>query len=221
MKIISFNTLYINYEKKYNPNSHIISNYPNDNDRLLYIYKFILKNIDIETIVCLQECSYELLNIFKNKIDLLFYDLFSQEIDQNVFMLTIAPVNFAFKIENIPKNKYENIAHGYLIITNDNVKIINCHLIPKFAAKGDIYSFISGTCSDKKCIIAGDFNEKYKNIVKYLKEYSIPYFGPTYKKNKDFDNIIFNFKSIFDINKVDTYSVSDHCAIMVDFYNNI
>ena len=117
--------MYINYEKKYNPNSHIISNYPDDNDRLLYISNFILKNIDIETIVCLQECSCELLNILKNKIDLLFYDIFSQEIDEDVFMITISPVNFSFKIENILKNKYKNIAHGYLIITNDNIKIIN------------------------------------------------------------------------------------------------
>ena len=218
MKIISFNTLHISYEKKYNPNSQIILNYPNDNDRLLDIYKIISENINNDTVICLQECSIVLLNLLKNKIT---YDIFSQEIDDDVFMVTIAPSIFNFKIENIQKNKYENIAHGYLVMSNDNIRIINCHLIPKFAAKGDIYSFINDTCADKKCIIAGDFNEKYKNIAKYLQEYTIPYFGPTYKKNKEYDQIIFNFKSIFDIKKIDTYSVSDHCAIMIDFYNNI
>lgn len=221
MKILSFNTLYVNYEKKYNPESNILLNYPNDTDRLLDILKIILENINTDTVICLQECSYNLLNILKDNIDLIYYNIFSQEIDIDVFMITIAPVNYYFKMENMPKNKYEKIAHGYLVISNDNMRIINCHLIPKFAAKDDIYSFINETCSDKKSIIAGDFNEKYKNIVKYLQEYSIPYFGPTYKKTKEFDQIIFNFKSIFDIKKIDTYSVSDHCAILIDFYNNI
>jgi len=220
MKVVSFNTLYINYEKKYNPGSSIIINYPNDNDRLLDILKIIIENINTDTIVCLQECSHNLLNILKNGIDLITYNLFSQEIDTDVFMVTIAPVNYSFKMENILKNKYEKIAHGYLVISNDNMRIINCHLIPKFAAKGNIYSFINETCSDKKCILAGDFNEKYKNIIKYLQDYTVPYFGPTYKKTKEFDQIVFNFKSIFDIKKIDTYSVSDHSAILIDFYNN-
>lgn len=220
MRIVSFNTLYINYEKKYNPSSSIIINYPNDNDRLRDICKIILENINNDTVICLQECSRNLLIILNDKVDLLSYNIFSQEIDEDVFMITISPVNFYFKIENIPKNDYEKLAHGYLIIYNDNIKIINCHLIPKFAAKGDIYPFINDTCVNKKCIVAGDFNEKYKNIIKYLRDYTVPYFGSTYKQNKDYDQIVFNFKSIFDIKKIDTYSVSDHCAISIDFYDN-
>ena len=151
--------------------SSIIINYPNDNDRLRDICKIILENINNDTVICLQECSRNLLIILNNKVDLLSYNIFSQEIDEDVFMITISPVNFYFKIENIPKNYYEKLAHGYLIIYNDNIKIINCHLIPKFAAKGDIYPFINDTCVNKKCIVAGDFNEKYKNIIKYLRDY--------------------------------------------------
>jgi hypothetical protein len=220
MKIISFNTLYINYEKKYNPNSQILLNYPDDTKRLLDICEIILINIKKDTIICLQECSGELLSFLNDKIDS-SYTIFSQEIDEDVFIVTIAHTTFSFNYEHVPKSIYETIAHGYLVITNNNMKIINCHLIPKFAAKGDMFSIIKDTSSEKKCIIAGDFNDKYKNIVKYLKGYSIPCFGSTYKTKKDYDHIIFNFDAECEIQKINTYSVSDHAAIIIDFYENI
>ena len=45
MKIISFNTMYIDYEKEYNPDSKILKDYPDDKKRLLEICEIIRKNI--------------------------------------------------------------------------------------------------------------------------------------------------------------------------------
>jgi endonuclease/exonuclease/phosphatase family metal-dependent hydrolase len=144
------------------------------------------------------------------------YNIFSVEIDKDVFMTTILHSSLDFKQEYILKSNYDKIAHGYLILNNNNIKIINCHLIPRFAAKkdADIFSIIKENCKEK-CIIAGDFNEKYKNLLKYLPEFNIPYFGPTYK-NKEIDHIIFNFEAEVVASKINTYSVSDHEAIILD-----
>jgi hypothetical protein len=215
MKVISFNTLCINYEKKYNPNSQILIDYPDDNKRLLDICEIILKNIASDTIICLQECSEKLLFLLNDKIDK-FYSIFSQEIDEGVFMVTITHLSLSFSQEDFPLSKYERFAHGFLVVSNNNMKIVNCHLLPRFVAKGNVFSFIKDVSKDGKCIIAGDFNERYKNIVKNLPEYSVPYFGSTYKTNKGIDHIIFNFNADFTAEKLNTYKVSDHCAILVD-----
>ena len=214
MKVISFNTMYVKYEMKYNPTSKILSNYPDESKRLLSICEIILENIDINTIICLQECSSDLLYLLMQKLS--DYNIFSVEIDKDVFMVTISHTSLDFKQEHILKSNYDKIAHGYLILNNNNIKIINCHLIPRFAAKKDmdIFSIIKENCKEK-CIIAGDFNEKRNNLLKYLPGFNIPYFGATYK-NKEIDHIILNFEAEVVANKINTYSVSDHEAIILD-----
>lgn len=219
MKVISFNTMYIEYEKKYNPNSKFLLN-SDDNERLLEIFKIINKNLNIDTVICLQECDLQLLNMFKTLLST-NYSIFQDEIDNNIFMVTISHNSQDFKQEDMSKHIYKNTAHGYLIISNSVYRIINCHLIPKFAAKNqDRFAIIKEKSKNKKCIIAGDFNEKYNKLNNNFLNYSIPYFGPTYKFKKDLDHIIFNFKSKYIVKKLDTYSMSDHCMIYLDIIND-
>ena len=216
MKIISFNTMYINYEKKYNPNSQILLAYPDDGKRLLDICTIIVEYMSPDTIVCLQECSSKLIDFLMYKLDT-SYAIFSQQIDEDVFMVTIAHKNLSFKIVKSLTDDYRLFAHGYLVISNDTIKIINCHLMPKFVAKKNVFSIIKNSSpNDMKCIIAGDFNEKYKNITNQLQDYTIPFFGATYKKNKGIDHIVCNFQGEFHTQKIDTYSVSDHLSIILN-----
>jgi len=219
MKIISFNTMYIDYEKEYNPDSKILKDYPDDKKRLLEICEIVSKNINHDTIICLQECSTLLLSMLKNKIDAEF-TIFSVEIDTDIFLVTIAHVSLSFKDELLPKHLYKNVAHGYLIVSNNDIKIINCHLKPKFVTKNnDSFLVIKNSSQNKKCIVAGDFNDKSNIFKKYLEEYTIPYFGPTYKNKREIDYIIFNFKVKYEVKKLNTYPVSDHCAIFLELSN--
>lgn len=220
MKIISFNTMYIDYEKKYNPNSKILKDYPDDKNRLLKICEIISKNTTNDTIICLQECSTLLLSMLKNKIDTQF-TVFSLEIDTDIFLVTIAHNSLYLNDELLPKNIYEKFAHGFLIISNNDIRIINCHLKPKFVTKNnDSFLLIKNSSQTKKCIVAGDFNDKSNIFKNYLEGYTIPYFGPTYKNNKHIDYIIFNYGVKYEVKKLNTYSVSDHCAIFLEITNN-
>jgi len=212
--------MYIDYEKKYNPNSNILKAFPDDKKRLLEICEIVSKNINHDTIICLQECSTLLLSMLKNKIDSEF-TIFSVEIDFDIFLVTITSNYLYFKHELLPKNLYENVAHGYLVISNNDIKVINCHLKPKFVTKNnDAFLVIKNSSQNKNCIVAGDFNDKSNIFKNYLEGYTIPYFGPTYKNNKHIDYIIFNFKDNsevkYEVKKLNTYSVSDHCAIFLE-----
>ena len=214
MRIVSFNTLHVKYEKKYNPNSQILIDYPDDSKRMLKICDIILRNIDINTIMCLQECSNVLVNFLKEKLKDI-YTLFADEIEEDVFMVTITSKYMGFQKEEIPDNKYEEIAYGYLVLKNQDLTVINVHLRPQFTVKNkNILTTIKNDVIGKKCIIAGDFNERSKNIINYLSTFMVPYFGITYKEKKGIDHIVYNFPVVNGISKVlDTYSVSDHCAI--------
>ena len=216
MKIISFNTLHIKHEKQYNPNSQIFIDYPDDNVRLLKICEIILENIYTNTIICLQECSSKLLSFLVKRVPQ-SYNIFSAEIEVDEFMITISHRSLEVQYDYMPKYLYEKFAYGYLTISNDNFKIINCHLRPQFTVKNyDIFSEIKDVSTSKKCIVAGDFNENRNKLLKCLKTYSIPQFGITYKNKKDLDHIIFNFDAEFTPRVLDTYDVSDHCAICLD-----
>jgi endonuclease/exonuclease/phosphatase family metal-dependent hydrolase len=164
--------------------------------------------------MCLQECSNVLVNFLKEKLKDI-YTLFADEIEEDVFMVTITSKYMGFQKEEIPDNKYEEIAYGYLVLKNQDLTVINVHLRPQFTVKNkNILTTIKNDVIGKKCIIAGDFNERSKNIINYLSTFMVPYFGITYKEKKGIDHIVYNFPVVNGISKVlDTYSVSDHCAI--------
>lgn len=69
--------------------------------------------------------------------------------------------------------------------------------------------------------IAGDYNEKYSNVRKYITDtpYILPYFGRTYNK-KSIDQIVFLHKDLvrYKTMMIDKEDVSDHNGIVLDLF---
>lgn len=229
MKIISWNVLFREYEECFNPNSKILSHYSNDNERLLDIVYLLKNHVNSETIVCLQECNYSLFILLKNTFNI-SHEIFKINVneeeeneekeneEENEFLITLTPREMNFCIENICFNKYKRAFRSCFVLSNDNIRIINCHLKPQRYVKNlEVLSMFKLFSFDKRNIIAGDFNENYKTIFTKLKyKYTIPYFGHTYRK-KSIDNILFNFYSKYDNLLINTELMSDHHMLLLEF----
>jgi exonuclease III len=187
MYIASWNALIRAYEEKYNPESDILKLYPDESVRVKEQFDFILANAT-NSIVCLQECSGKLVSLleefFVNRKFTLFKECISEEFDE--YLITIAPSTFR-KEKSFPFDG----AHGLLIVSNNQTRIINCHLKPQKLAKVNILNYFKFYTSDKRLVICGDFNEKHQFVSKGLRSrFVVPKFGLTYRK-KQIDYIMF------------------------------
>lgn len=211
-KIISWNTLYIEYEKKYNPNSKILSRYKdNEEKRIDDIVSVLIKNSDNKTIICLQECSRLLLNKVKYKF--IEHSVFSYNIGSkdDEYLITIAPKEF--RIDQCIDHPTSN---GYLLITNGKYKVVNCHLKPqRFVENKNVLKYLYDLPKD--VIIAGDFNETYYIVKKVLNSrYKVPIYGKTYK-GKMIDHIIYDLSFNVKTKMIKTYYLSDHHIIQMTY----
>ena len=220
MRFVSWNVLHLANEIKYNSNSPILKKYnydKSDYTRTDDITRFLICNTDSDTIICLQECSEMLYkNIYKYFSQ--YYDLFrisSKQENVDQFLITISPKHYKFQQEELLVNY--NTSYGYLSITNDEYRIINCHLRPQFAVEENVYKFIEDLDESKKLIILGDFNEKRCYLLNRFKnQYQIPFFGNTYKK-KQIDNVLMNFKQYYKCFTIKNNLISDHHMISMSF----
>lgn len=217
MIIISWNVLYRQYEESYNPNSTILEQFSDEKIRIQEQFEFIIKESmqDEEIIICLQECSVDLLRLlqkyYKDKKAVFFQAAKSND-DENEksedshindnkqntpivnlnessdYLVTIAPLNY---------KRSEWITHagfrGYILVHNDENYVFNFHFRPQKCVK----TYILGTLKppnipfDKNVFITGDFNNYYKKVFSALNRfYHIPYFGYTYAQ-KQIDYIMY------------------------------
>ncbi len=208
---MTWNTLFREHDIKYNPDSKTLNMYPDNNERNKKIIDLIISNSDIDTFICLQECSEELVNMLKNKfID--SHNIYIQSVldYENEFLITLSPKWFKCYQQDI--TMYPNIPRGYIILEGEKFRIVNCHLKPQRHCNFDTMAVIKRL--DKKIsIISGDFNEDLKNVRLRLKDYTVPYFGKTYKK-KQLDHIIINRNHVkTTTNMIDVNDLSDHKII--------
>lgn len=211
--IVSWNVMYRKYEEEYNPESPILKKYIDEKLRIEEIIIFLRDNILSNSIICLQEVSNDLLD----KLTEVFVDtfnIFSVNVEEKNNIVTLAPKKF---YKEACRNS-NHISHGYLIVNNDEIRVMNCHLKPqRFCITDVLYSLINMRKEGITTFIAGDFNEQYKLVHKKLHSIFIcPYYGKTYKK-KPIDHII------FDLDNINSYKVSkksnelsDHEMIILD-----
>jgi endonuclease/exonuclease/phosphatase family metal-dependent hydrolase len=229
ISVFSWNVLYREHEERYNPTSTILTTFTKEDDRCNSIIKFILENTNENTVICLQECSNKIILLLETNFKT--HNLYSQNIIKNTdeYIITLLPKNIhthththTHTYTHINKVEY-NVTITYnlypfraiLILENDNIRIINCHLIPFKYSKIDIVKSFT-QFNDKLTIIAGDFNEEKKYVNRKLKHlYTIPSFGHTYK-NKQIDYIIFNKDYIYDCFTLDNHNISDHKPILLE-----
>lgn len=215
VRIVSWNVLYRKYEERYNPNSLILHEYPEEFLRVIQIVAFIYNQMTKDTIVCLQEVSSMLLDaltsVFKHS-----HRIFDYQDSREDFLVIIAPNNFY--LDFCLSHKTSN---GYISITDGNINVITCHLIPqRFISRNtNVLEYLRNLCkSNRKTFIAGDFNEQYKIVKSKLdNDFICPYYGKTYKR-KALDHIIFK-SSIEDkylVNKIDNEFLSDHDMIVLE-----
>ncbi len=215
MNVLSWNVLHRSHEKHYNPNSCILRAYSDDRARLDCIINVLSLHVSKETIVCLQECSGELLTLINSTFNA-SHDLLSQRIMSDEYLITLTPKFLKCRQDtrSIPKG-----ANGYLSVSNSLMRIINCHLRPQFTVKDrNILSIIGQEDMNIMTIVAGDFNENSNKVKKALiHKYRIPYFGPSYKKKKGLDHIIFNRMLRYKAGIVQTELLSDHDPVILEF----
>ena len=85
------------------------------------------------------------------------------------------------------------VARGYLVVSNNKMRIINCHLRPQQYVDSNVFDILREEKRDKLVIIAGDFNATNEDVNKALNNiYKIPKYGLSYMKKDDIDHIIHN-----------------------------
>lgn len=213
MYILSWNVLLREYEEKYNPCSDILKTYPVELDRLHDIIKIIKNSISNETVVCLQECSSELINMLKETFR--SFTIHNKKIGENDYLVTMIPARVNSSIEEIETG----IPHSQLIVKTNRFRIINCHLIPQKHCEIPILESLYRFCKEESTkinIVAGDFNENFKTVQhEFGNEYIVPYFGKTYRyKQIDYILIETKNKNILHIPfLINSVRVSDHQPI--------
>jgi len=212
---VSWNTLKLSFEKKFNPNSRILRAYSDDTARLGCIVEVLEQHVTKETIVALQECSAELLSMVNTKFTTT-HDLLSQKIGPDEYLITLTPrfLKCVHDGGRIPRG-----ANGYFSVSNGMLRIINCHLKPQFTVKDEnVLGLIAAEDMSKLTIVAGDFNETSTKVKKALAvKYKVPYFGPSYKKKKALDYIVFNRKMRYKAGLIPTELLSDHDPVVLEF----
>ena len=214
ISVISWNTLYRKYEELYNPTSQILKTYPDDSERISDIVSVIQHVLTTKTVVCLQECNNQLFHLLQTNINT--HDIFKNTIRDDECLITMTPKNTFVQEENMVHPS----SNGYLTVSNDKYRIVNCHLIPQRYASVSVLDYIKniGTENGKTTIIAGDFNEYRQKISQELQnKYTIPKYGKTYK-NREIDYIIINKKNLIYETLIIETNLSDHRAIIFNLY---
>lgn len=217
MHIFSWNILYRKYEEKFKPESDILKKYPDENRRIMDIVDTVVSLMyDDNNIVCLQECSLDILIALKNviftKFTILFYNVRHKE-----YIVTIYHKKHKFYIERDIDNDPKCV-NGILSIRNSEMRIVNCHLIPSIFADRDPLSPIYNIdTSNLTTIVAGDFNEVYTKLTRKISDkYKIFFYGKTYR-NKCIDNIIIDnisfCRTSISTHNIKATSISDHNII--------
>lgn len=220
MHVVSWNLLFIEYEKKYCPDSKILREYPNDEVRLRKIVEQLTSITGSDTVICLQECNIFLLSLVIPCF-IKTHDVFHETVNKEVgeYIITIVPKNMECVKES--KNRLmldSGLARGYLVVSSDKYRIVNCHLPPQFTVKNcsilDTIKTELEIHDDKLTIIAGDFNSHHKDVQRQFgDEYTTPYYGLSYKRSKSLDHIVVNRVVQYKTAIVNTDLLSDHYPI--------
>lgn len=188
MIVISWNVLFRDYEILYNASSSkILKKYPEEKIRIDNIVNVIKKLAKPDTIFCLQECSELLIKLCKD----IFVNrkIFYRKANSD-YLVTITPENSEF----VEEEQTVQIQRQYLSVSNKHFRIINCHLRPQKFCEIPLFEMLNTIAkNDKTNIISGDFNEP--NLGKYFPNYTVPFFGCTYK-NQTIDSIIISKKNM-------------------------
>lgn len=183
MKIFTWNVLHRYHEEKYNPQSDVLSKYPNENHRIVKQID-TLKNIfdkENEIIGCLQEVSGDLLNAIKKEftIDFIIFEFEHNRIPtrQNKSSIKsdpyIKPNEFLVTIisKNLDYKKFSNIqlevkGKGILVVETSNIIILNVHLPPKRLLKNSVDQIFRNLLyvKNKFIVVLGDFNRNYYDL---------------------------------------------------------
>lgn len=221
-RFISWNVLYREYEIQYAPESKILKQFPNETDRISAIIDTIKENSDKYTVICLQEVSKQLLNSLSVSFSET-HDVFSFNERKQEYLVIITPKTSKFKFVT---SFSHCTANGYLVVSNGDYFVVNCHLIPQRHIKANAMDYLLNSCvKHKNIIVAGDFNEEYKNVSSCLEsKFVCPRYGKTYKK-RNIDHMIFT-KDFVDYNKYETSKVnrknmSDHHMIRLDLFKEV
>ena len=232
--ILSWNVLYRKHEEHYNPQSEILKIYPEEENRLDAIVTFIITNVinsnsitsslDISsapsTIICLQEVSLTLLKKLRTAFDPVNYTIFAYNLEREEYLVIIAPIDFQL----LYSGKYMS-AKACQIITNDKIRVVNCHLTPQRFCRIHPVEVLYALNKDRSIPLAvvGDFNEEYRLLRRQLgnnSEFILPYFHKTYK-NKSIDQIILSHPDHFlEIKNPQHFPkgyLSDHNMIGLEF----
>jgi hypothetical protein len=220
MLIVSWNVLYRAYEEYYKPDSAILKNYPFETCRVREIVNFLESNFSAcnDVVVCLQECSYDLLVALQNTFS--NFKVFYSCSNNKDYVITIAPKDYTVEYCTIPK------CHNMLVIGNKKYRIVNCHLIPRRLSNNNSFDFINKLPLNKENIVAGDFNEQYKQVCEFFNNrYVITRFGNTYR-SKQIDHIMLQRTAKLEIAKTVirptgelNSSLSDHRMIILEFHS--
>lgn len=203
------------YDIKYNKDtSAMLKKYPIESERLNDIVKFITINTDSNTIICLQECSEELMTRLEEAFGST-YDIFYQRTNNrsnrnDELIITMAPKTGYFY--TISLHRFRG-SRGYLGIANEDCRIINCHFRPMKFCRDDPIKAIESIPYDKTNILVGDFNESYSKLSNKITRFQMTSVGHTYKR-KQIDHIIHDYHSTISGKRISTNSMSDHYAII-------
>lgn len=213
LKIISWNVLYRKHEKKFNPESKILSKYPNEDTRVKDTVNTIKSIIDHLTVVCLQECSWDTLMSLYNSLTCHF--IFYHHVNDKEYIVTCVPKHNGFYKQVVTQSSCSN---GVLVVTNGHLTIANCHLVPQaFSNKNVVNEVVRNFPVTNMTVFAGDFNECYTSIKRKLQDvYTVPPHKKTYK-NKSIDHIFVDAHSSkfleLQTGIIKTYYLSDHNII--------
>lgn len=219
MNIFSWNVLHRSHEKRFNPGSRILRAYSDDRARLDCILEVLKKHVYKETIVTLQECSGELLTILSSNFTDT-HDILSQRIATDEYLITLTPHFMKCSHDNV---KIPKGANGYHSVSGKIegiiIRIINVHLKPQFVVRTEnALSFIARENMNELTIVSGDFNENSGKVKKALAAtYRVPYYGPSYKKRKGLDHIVFNRQMRYKACLIQTELLSDHDPVLLEF----
>jgi hypothetical protein len=211
------------YEETYCPDSEILKKFPNEQKRVEKTVSFLKSYSDSQTIICLQEVSTSVVNEL-NRVYHETHSIFTHTISDNFVsslnrgetcedehLVTLAPKDYVYE-----KGYAHPTSNGYLIVRNDRIRMVNCHLCPQKYTKDSILPYLLSEFGNPDTFIAGDFNEEHSVVDTNLnKVFKCPFYGETYK-NEIIDQIIFSNKEYkYETNVIDSNNLSDHRMIIL------
>jgi hypothetical protein len=200
---MTWNLLHISHEEKYNPNSEVISKYPDENIRIKYLINMIRQLlVNKNKILCLQEVNGDLLSYIKKEFSMNYHIFFHKHkripekikykyVDPSEYLVTLIEKNISIVLGRLPIF-FENPGKAVFIIFLENIIIMNAHLpimTDKMSPSKEFIDkvfdkFIATHFNNNAVILCGDFNRKTKDF--YL------------ELHKKFSNTDYNLSCIVD-----------------------